>query len=166
MAYDLFQVIATWQEIGIYGVLLPFLLIFAISFALLEKIRIFGDKRNINMIVSLVLGLLFLQNIFLVEQIQFILPKVGFSLLLFVLLLLLVGVFTGETKQASGKWTWLAFVVAIIFLVWSLSPDEGYGFAFDPIFYFFESIPQWVVLVAIVGGLIYLLTHEGKQTPK
>ena len=162
MAYDLFSIIATWQDIGIYGVLLPFLLIFAISFAILGKIQIFGvGKKNINVVVSLVLGLLFLQNVYLVERVQFILPKIGFSLLIFVLLLLLVGVLSGKPHETKPGYTWIAYVTAIIFLVWSLSPDEGSGMALDPIFYFFESIPQWGVLVAIAGGLIYLLTKEG-----
>ena len=95
----------------------------------------------------------------MVERLQFILPKVGFSLLIFVLLLLLVGVFTGTTHQASGKWTWLAFLVGIIFLVWSISPFETFDNAFDPILLFFDSVPQWIVLAAIGGGLIYLLTR-------
>ena len=160
MAYDLFSVIQTWQEVGIYGVLLPFLLIFAISFAIFEKIKIFGDKKNINIIVSLVLGLLFLQNVYLVERIQFILPKVGFTLLIFVLFLLLLGVFTGKTNVLEKGYTWIGIVVALIFLAWSMYPDEGYGGLFDPVFLFFEQIPEWVVLVAVVGGLIYLLTKD------
>ena len=166
MAYDLFQVIATWQDIGIYGVLLPFLLIFAITFAILEKINIFGaGKKKINVIVALVLGLLFLQNIYLVERLQFILPKVGFSLLIFVLLLLLVGSLTGKAHDASDKkWTWLAFLVAIIFLAWAISPFETFDNALDPILLFFDSVPQWIVILAIVGGLIYLIVNEKPTT--
>ena len=138
MAYDLFQVIATWQDIGIYGVALPFLLIFIITFAILEKIKLFGNNgKKIHVVIALVLGLLFLQNIYLVERLQFILPKVAFSLLVFVLLLLLVGALSGKKHDATGNWTWLAFLVAIIFLVWSISPFESFDNAFDPILLFF-----------------------------
>src|SRR3989344_5016519 len=108
MAYDLFQVVATWQDIGIYGVALPFLLVFVITFAILEKIQIFGaNGKKVHVVIALVLGLLFLQNIYLIERLQFILPKVAFSLLIFVLLLLLLGSLTGKAHDASDKkWTW------------------------------------------------------------
>ncbi|MBS3144476.1 hypothetical protein J4208_02725 [Candidatus Woesearchaeota archaeon] len=161
MAYDLYSVITQWQEIGVYGVLLPFLLIFAISFAILEKIKIFGEgKKQINVLVSAILGLLFLQNVYLIERIQFILPKVAFSLLIFVLFLLLAGVLSGKTHEASNGWSWLAFLAAAIFLIWSLSPLESEGFGWDPVYYFFETIPQWIVVIAIVGTILYFLTKE------
>ena len=161
MAYDLYSVIQQWQEIGIYGVLLPFLLIFAISFAVLEKIQIFGaGKKQINVLISAILGLLFLQNVYLIERIQFILPKVAFSLLIFVVFLLLAGVLSGKTHEASNGWSWLAFLAAAIFLIWSLSPLESEGFGWDPIYYFFDTIPQWIVVVAIVGTILYFLTKE------
>src|SRR3989338_2366626 len=161
MAYDLYSVITQWQEIGVYGVLLPFLLIFAISSAILEKIKIFGaGKKQINVLVSAILGLLFLQNVYLIERIQFILPKVAFSLLIFVLFLLLGGVLSGKTHEASNGWSWLAFLAAAIFLIWSLSPLESEGFGWDPVYYFFETIPQWIVVIAIVGTILYFLTKE------
>ncbi len=45
------------REVGVFDFLLPFLLIFSIIFAILEKTKILGeDKSNINIIVSTVIG--------------------------------------------------------------------------------------------------------------
>lgn len=165
MAYDLFQVVAAWQQVGVYGVLLPFLLIFAITFAILEKINIFG-KKNINLIVALILGLLFLQNIYLVDRLQFILPKISFAALIFVFLLFLVGILTGTTHTTSGKWIWIAYLAAIIFLVWSFSPTEDYGAgALDPFLNFFQELPPWVPLLAVLIGIVYLMTKSDTPPP-
>ena len=44
------------EGLGVYEYLLPFLLIFSITFAILEKVKILGeDKKNINIIVSVIL---------------------------------------------------------------------------------------------------------------
>ena len=61
--YDTFQ---NLQQMGFYDYILPFLLIFTIIFAILEKTRIFGTepgttnepRKNINLVVALIIGLI------------------------------------------------------------------------------------------------------------
>src|SRR3989338_1647654 len=49
------------QQWAIADALLPFLLVFTISYAVLQKSKILGDKaKNFNVVVALVLGLLFI----------------------------------------------------------------------------------------------------------
>ena len=58
-------------ESGVYDVLLPFLLIFSIIFAILEKTKILGEsKTNINVVVSVVIGLLLIVQRGIVEIIN------------------------------------------------------------------------------------------------
>lgn len=167
MAYDLFSVIATWQEIGVFGVLLPFVLVFALSFAVLQKTKILGDHKNLNVIVSLVLGLLFLQNVYLVEKIQLFLPNVSFAVLVFLALLLLVGVFAGDKlSEWTSKWKWFAVVAATIALVWAFTSDylgESSDF-FAWLSAFSETrIFQYVLLGVIVAVLIALVAAGDKK---
>ena len=58
MAYSQLQAYITqFENFGLFDVALPFLLIFTLFFAILEKISLFGkDKTNINVIVSLVIA--------------------------------------------------------------------------------------------------------------
>jgi hypothetical protein len=52
------QWISNLEQLGLLDVLLPFLLIFTITFAVLQKSRILGeDSKRFNTIVSLVLAL-------------------------------------------------------------------------------------------------------------
>jgi len=52
------------QGVGVYDYVLPFLLVFTIIFAILEKTKLFGTeqdgraKTNINTILALVIGLI------------------------------------------------------------------------------------------------------------
>jgi hypothetical protein len=47
------------QDYSITEVLLPFLLIFTVLFAILQKIKIFGEeKKNINVVLSMIVALL------------------------------------------------------------------------------------------------------------
>ena len=58
-AYNLEGFIDMMESWGLTDVLLPFTLIFTIMFAILQKTRVFGEeKKNINMVVALVFGLL------------------------------------------------------------------------------------------------------------
>ncbi|MBI2652090.1 hypothetical protein HYX00_01375, partial [Candidatus Woesearchaeota archaeon] len=50
------EVLDRWR---VADVLLPFLLIFVIVFAILQKTKILGDsKKNLNVVVAIVVGLL------------------------------------------------------------------------------------------------------------
>ncbi len=166
MAYDLFTVIAKWQELGVFGVLLPFLLVFALTFAILQKTKILGaDHRNLNIIVSVVLGLLFLQNVYLVELVQLFLPKIGMAMLFFLMFMLLVGVFMGDKVWGEGNgWKTAAIILAAIGLLWASFSD----YADTGVLWWLEdflasiglSIQSLVFLIVIIVAL-YLMTREG-----
>ncbi len=52
------RLISILQEQAIFSIYLPFLLTFAIIYALLEKVAIFGkEARRINMVIALIIGL-------------------------------------------------------------------------------------------------------------
>ena len=58
--YQLANFLGALESWGLTDVLLPFLLIFTLVFAVLQKTEILGDdKKNFNVIIALVLGLLF-----------------------------------------------------------------------------------------------------------
>jgi hypothetical protein len=127
--YDLYNIIAYWQDIGIYDIVLPFLLVFSISYAVLQKIKLFGkEAKRVNIIIAFVLGLLFLQNSYLTFTLQRFLPNVSLILIIFLIGLLLVGVFVGEKEWAGGGATIAAFVVSIVALIIAFTADFGPGY--------------------------------------
>ena len=47
---DFYSMLDWFGGVGGFDIILPFLLIFTITFAILQKIKLFGEKRNIDMI--------------------------------------------------------------------------------------------------------------------
>ena len=73
-AFDLQTLIRYWQDLGVFLVALPFLLIFTVVFAVLQKAQIFGQDKKVHAIISLVIGLISVTNEFVMAKINAFLP--------------------------------------------------------------------------------------------
>src|SRR3989338_6520443 len=79
--------------------ILPFLLVFTIVFAVLQKSKIFGDgKKQIDAIVSLVVGLLVISFGQATGIIVQLIPFLAVSLVVILVLMILLGSFAEEGK--------------------------------------------------------------------
>ncbi|MSR86502.1 hypothetical protein EXS74_03855, partial [Candidatus Woesearchaeota archaeon] len=85
--------IAGLEDIGFYDVALPFLLVFTITFAILQKIKIFGDKgKNFNAVIALVMAFLVVRTSAIIEVMNQFLPKISLISIIIVVTLLLLGI--------------------------------------------------------------------------
>lgn len=125
LSFDFRDTITMLQEAGVYEVLLPFLLIFAIVFATLEKTKVLGkDKTNINALVSLVIGLLLIVQQSIVQTINSFLPRVSLIIVVILMFLLIISMIAGkEFKGLQGTFLTFAIVGVIISLYFALSPS-------------------------------------------
>src|SRR3989344_5775567 len=113
-------------ELGVYDVILPFLLVFTIVFAILEKTKILGTekigdkdvtKKNLNAIVSLVIAFLIIASTRLVAVINEVMANVVLLLVLAISFLLLVGVFFGSKEFTLKDYPgWVKFFMVLMFL--------------------------------------------------
>ena len=79
------------QRMGFFDILLPFLLVFAIVYGILEKTGIFGEKRHdINAVIALVIGLMVAVTTFVVNILTGFLPLVGLLAVIIVMFLMLL----------------------------------------------------------------------------
>lgn len=122
-------IIEFFERIGIYDVVLPFLLIFTIVFAIFEKTRVLGtdtikgekySKKNLNAMVAFVVAFLVLASSQLVQIVTQVSAQMVVLLLLSVFFLLLVGSFYSESSEPFsieklGK-GWKTGFVVIMFL--------------------------------------------------
>src|SRR3989344_9411007 len=86
------------DRLGVYDVVLPFLLVFTIVFAILEKTRVLGvdkvdgkeyTKKNLNAIVAFVIGFLVVASTNLARAINSVLANVALLLALVISFLML-----------------------------------------------------------------------------
>lgn len=167
------KVIEFLGDIGIYDVVLPFLLIFTVSFAILEKTQIFGydefegkkyPKKNLNAMTAFVLGFLVIASTKLVRTINEAMANIMVLLLVAVSFLLLIGSFykNDEDVFLEGGWrtTFMIIMGVGVLLIFLNALDW-----LDPIGGFFEDFynTSWfgaIVLIIVVIILMVIITRD------
>lgn len=174
-------IIDFFNKIGIYDVVLPFVLVFTIVFAILEKTRVFGtdeiegvkySKKNINSMVAFVVGFLVVASTKLVALINEAMANVAVLLLVSICFLLLIGSFykEGEGVFLEGGWKILFMIimfigVALIFLhaVRTEDGDSWLEWAWDWL------VDNWstnaaasIILVIVVIVVMLFVVYEKK----
>ena len=133
-------IIQFFEKLGVYDVILPFILIFTIVFAILEKSRVFGTekikgdeytRKNLNSMTAFVMAFLVVASTRLVAVINQALAHMVLLLLLSVCFLILIGSFMKEGEHAylkEGPWRIGATVFMLIGIILIfLLKTTGYG---------------------------------------
>jgi len=131
---------------GFFSYVLPFLLIFALVFGILNQIRLFKENKSINGIIALVVGLMALQFDFVPIFFSEIFPRMGIGLVVLLLLLIFAGMFADPDSNAT-MYTLMGIgvIIAIIVLIntaGSLGWSAGY--------WWYDNWRTVVVAVAIL----------------
>ena len=87
------DLLSKWEQAGFFSYLLPFLLIFALVFGILTRIKVFKDNRVVNGIIALAVALMALQFSFVPEFFSQIFPRLGVGLIIILGILIVVGLF-------------------------------------------------------------------------
>ncbi|MBR9692133.1 hypothetical protein GOV06_05100 [Candidatus Woesearchaeota archaeon] len=118
-------VIVFFDKLGIYDVVLPFLLIFTIVFAILEKTKVLGTeeiegkkytKKNLDAMLAFVTSFLVVASTKLVAVINEAIANTVLLLLLVILFLLLVGSFFKEGEDVALEKSWRTFFMTAMFI--------------------------------------------------
>lgn len=138
---------------------LPFLLIFFIVFAILEKTKLLGgDKKQLNALLAFVIGLIFVSVSYPTEVASNLILFLTIGLIVLFVGLLLWGFAIGGEPKLDGtglKWTAgiIIFVAVVIAVIWATGFDLG---VFDWIFSQSWSASFWtnVAFIAAIAGAI------------
>jgi len=173
-----------FKDLGIYDVVLPFLLVFTIVFAILEKARIFGTetvegveytKKNINAMTAFVIAFLVVASSQLVAIINEALANIVLLLLLSIAFLLLIASFhkQGEVFLEGGwktAFVWIMFVGVVLIFLHAVKTDDGEPWLDYLIDYVADNWDSRLVgslfLVVVVIGIILYVTSERKIVKK
>jgi hypothetical protein len=178
-------VVEFFQELGVYDVVLPFILVFTIMFAILERTKIFGieevkgtkyTKKNLNAMVSFVIAFLVVASSKLVEAITKVSSEIIVLLLLVVFFLMLIGSFYTseeiEKKGVSLEGAWrtgfmIFIAIAILFIFLDAIVAED-GRTWLEVFwdwlsqFYTNTAVAAIVLIIAVIIFVYFVT-KGKE---
>ncbi len=163
-------------DLGVYDVILPFLLVFAIVFAILEKTKIFGvekvdgqtiTRKNINAMVGFVMAFFVIGSSKLVGLINTVASQVFLLLLLVILFLMLAGIMQKEGEYELNE-KWKKTLLPVLFLVIVLIFLNALGWLKDV--YDFLS-KYWnsegvtsIILLLLVAAFVWWITNSGGNT--
>jgi hypothetical protein len=124
------NVLEFFVRLGVYDVVLPFLLVFTIVYAILERSRVLGTekvdgkeytKRNLNAMAAFTVAFLVIASSRLVETITSVSGNMVVLLFLGVFFMLLIGSFYGQgelgEKGLQGGWRTTFLIIMFIGII-------------------------------------------------
>jgi len=163
---DFYNWLNWFEGVGGFDIILPFLLIFAITFAILQKIKLFGNdgkSRKIDMIIGLIIAFFLIMQQELVAVIQGFLPRVSMLILVLLMILLVVGIFAGGAEW-GGSISGLAVIVSIIGVLWAIGASLKWNVPFLELFT--EQDVAVIIVICVFVLVIWLIVKEPTQGQK
>jgi hypothetical protein len=156
--------------IGILGseiftnIILPFLLIFTVIFAILEKTKFLGEKKDIHAIVSLVFGMIAVGVPWAIGVILSIIPVVVVIIIILISWLMTYGFLAPEEKGPVSKNWRIAFqiILGIVFIgviAWSTGL---YKYVIDKPWA--STAGQTLLIIGVVIAVISIVISGGKSS--
>ena len=159
--------VSYFQTFGVLDFILPFILVFTIVYAVLLKTKILGDKKNFNIVIALILGLLFVVPHILgtyplgydpVAVLNETLPSISLVAVAAIMLLILLGIFGTEFLAPAKS---IVALVAVIFIVYIFGASLNLWRGPYDIFYWWTTETTELLLIILVFGLIvWFVTKE------
>jgi hypothetical protein len=177
MASTFRGVIEFFVRLGVYDVVLPFLLVFTIVFAIMEKTKVFGvektksgeyTRKNLNAMTAFVTAFLVIASSRLVAIINETMANMVLLLMMSVCFLILIGSFMKETKEGvflEKGWATLFMFIMFIGLVLIFLNALGW---LEPMWnwlvaHYDSTVVASVLLVAGMVGFVYWIVKEPKK---
>ena len=147
------NLLAYWEQAGVFSYVLPFLLIFSVVFGILMKIKVLGDNKALNAVIAGVVGLLALQFDLVPIFFSEIFPRVGVALSILLALIILVGLFFDPDQKFIN---YGLLIIAVIIFVTVVIKTSGYlgwysGYWWDA---HWPSVIGAIILIAIFAAVI------------
>ena len=156
-----------WKQIGVFDYMLPFLLIFALIYGILTKIKLFTEKDNepnkiINAIIALSVALMALQFDFVSIFFSEIFPRMGVGLSILLVFLILAGLF----MDPGVKWVSISFFVVSVVIAGYAFFGSTKALGWDFSSGFSNILPELIPYIVIIGLIVAVVMGGKKTGPK
>ena len=169
MAQQFVEVFRMLESYGLTDALLPFLLIFTIMFAMLQKTRILGEgRKDFNIVVSLIISLLVViphitgtypPGADIVEIMNKALPTISIVVIAILMTLLIIGLLGGEARWMGGSMSaWIA-LIAFAGVVYIFGASAGWWEDFS-IHLWGPDVTALIIVILVFAIVIWLVTRE------
>ncbi len=162
-----------FQAWGVMDFLLPFLLVFTIVFAVMQRTKILGDKKNYNVIIALILGLLFVVPHITgtyplgydpVQVMNESLPSIALVAVAAIMLLLLMGIFGANFAETMVPFIAIAAILFVAYIFGaSLNLWNG---PYDIFYWWSTEITELIIILLVFGLVVAFIVKEPNPQSK
>jgi len=150
-------------------IILPFLLVFTVVFAILQKTQVLGkDKKQIDAIVALVVGLIVVSFGFATGVIISIVPFFAVSAIVILVFMLLYGMVyqQGKFELHNGVKIAIGILVGVGVLIAVAVATGAWDYIYDLIFFAEDTNAIWgnVIFFIIVAAVVFAVVFSGKKS--
>ncbi len=160
------NVLREWYEFGLLDVIIPFVLVFTIVYAILQKTRVLGStkdgkpKNNINAMLAFVVGFTVIATLQIVNVITilsqyFVLATIAITLV--VIIAALMGIKSWKKTKLPLI---IGSVITLIIAIYALGFNKKINLGF-----FDQRIVPIVLGLLLVCGIIYYITKGAEKKP-
>jgi len=168
------------DKFGAYRIVFPFLLIFAVTYGVLSRLKVFGENSFINSIISFVVAIIFVS---FATAVKFVNLLMVFSIVFMIVILLVVivvaasGVKLDTIVKGITKGGWFLIVIVLVILTFTVmnlvfpefnpstqdvanaSESGAYGILGGTTSIFFTpAVLGLIVLFAVFAAAAYFIT--------
>jgi len=157
------DILYMWADFGVFAYLLPFLMIFAIVYGILNKTHLLGKNKGVDATIALAVGLLALQSGYVTNFFAMIFPYTGMAIAVLLVALILMGL-SGKEDLPWIKYVWFGIgLVSFIFvLIYAFGDftlfNMGYGS-----YGFSNTLPAIIALAVLLGIMALIIWGDRKS---
>jgi hypothetical protein len=162
------NMLSQWEQMGFFSYVLPFLLIFALVFGILSRLKLFstGDKTKpnnaINAILSFVIALMSLQFNFVPQFFSEVFPRLGVGLAVILIVIILLGFFMPQKVWGDYVFLGIGGIILLIIL------NKSFGFlnwTAGNLSYQTVTLIVYLIIILIVIGVIVGTSKPKNDAP-
>ncbi|MEM4641271.1 MAG: hypothetical protein QXW65_02015 [Candidatus Pacearchaeota archaeon] len=155
------QMIMQWAQMGVFTVLLPFVLVFAIVFAILEKVKLLNNT-GVHVIISLAVAFFTIANQYVVSLFTPLFSHLGLGVAILICLVVLLGL---AIKPEENTWKIIFSVMGVILFIVILARTPVLGYIIPQVqcdAYCQGTVVFLVIVALAVIAAIFLGKKEEK----
>ena len=160
------DVLNSWADMGVFAYVLPFLIIFAVVFGILNKTQLLGGNKGVQATIALAVGLLSLQFDYVANFFATIFPYAGMGIGILLVALILMGLISDKSWSVY-IWFIIGIVIFLVVLLTALSDVAWMG----GLNYRWADWRNILLVIVIVALVVWLIAKgqkgdSGSSTPK
>ncbi len=162
--YDFRQIVQLWEAVGIFDIVLPFILVFALVFAIFEKATLLGTNKGVHAVIALVISFFAVTNLEVTRFFTYVFQSAAVGLIVLLVFLLMIGLFM--TREQAGGWMTVGSFIGVGVFAWAMSRAMEVSSFFDPISQWFVMNPlvySLVVLGIPIAIVVAVIVYSGKE---